>query len=558
MTRAELANLLFPQITTTIPELLTKYPHRPQPVCDRIAPSPTGYFHFGNLYTAILNWKFAQQNHGVFYLRVEDTDQARKIDDAVDVVINALKKFGISIDEGPIGENNTEIGEYGPYFQSSRKEIYLTFIKHLITEGLAYPCWMTPEELDQIRTNQTEKKLIPGIYGEFSKYRAYTPDQLAQKYHEENDTFAVIRFRSPGNLTNKITFSDAIRGEISMIDNYNDIVILKGDGLPTYHLAHIVDDTLMRTSHVMRGEERLTSVPLHLQLFKAFDLTPPIYAHLAPICKLDQGKKRKLSKRHDPEANVAFFFEKGYSTQGLIEYIMTLADSNFEDRRKDHSEEDLNKFHFDLAKISTSWPLFDQQKLNRINNSYLSKIPTEELYQQVLERATTYQPEYAKLLIEQPDYAKSAINIERFTEKDPKRYTTYADVMHQTLLFFDAPFAEENAEHTQRENFASISQIEIYQQHTEAVNAFLDDYLEQFNLETDTLTRFEQLKKIWQAHGFAPNNAEFKTGNYKGKAGDLAMILRILLLKAKQTPDLFSVMKVMGKERVKQRILAWK
>ncbi|GHW03007.1 glutamate--tRNA ligase [candidate division SR1 bacterium] len=549
MSRLELANLLFPEVDyekMSIESLLAKYPERNQNVCDRIAPSPTGYFHFGNLFTALVNWKYARQNDGIFYLRVEDTDQLRKVDDAVDVLLASLDKFGLNIDEGPeIG------GEYGPYFQSERREIYLVFIKYLVSQGLAYPCWMSAAEIESIRSLQTEKKLIPGIYGEFSKYRNFTPDQLAQTYHSAGDTFEVIRFRSPADLTHKITFNDEIRGEISMIDNYNDIVILKKDGLPTYHLAHIVDDTLMRTSLVMRGEEWLTSVPLHIQLFKSFGLKVPAYAHVAPICKLDQGKKRKLSKRHDPEANVAFFFQKGYQTQALIEYIMTLADSSFEDRRKDHVESDLSEFHFELSKMSVSGSLFDQQKLDRIANSHLSQVSTEELYNQTLDRARIYHPDYAKLLQNHPDYAKFAINIERFTPKDPKRYTTYADVMAQTINFFDEIFISGEV----RQSIVELINSTFSAEMLDSLQLFISDYSANFNLENDTEVRFNQLKEIGGKYGFAANNAQFKEGGYVGKVGDLAMFLRIKLLNSKQTPDLFSMMKVMGRERVISRLM---
>lgn len=303
----------------------------------------------------------------------------------------------------------------------------------------------------------------------------------------------------------------------------------------------------------MRGEEWLTSVPLHLQLFKAFDLAVPTYAHLAPICKLDAGKKRKLSKRQDPEANVAFFFERGYSTQGLMEYIMTLADSSFEDWRKAHPQTNLDEFYFDMSKISVAWPLFDQQKLDRINNNYLSQLPISELYQQTLERALNYAPEYANYLQAEPNYAQAAINIERFTEKDPKRYTTYQDVKEQSINFFDQE-REKNRSQREAELKAFLASFEKAATLKEHTAACLQEYQTVFSLETDTLTRFEQLKEIWEKHGFAPNNATFKTGNYLAKVGDIAMILRILLLNTRKTPDLCSLMKVMGKERVIQRI----
>jgi glutamyl-tRNA synthetase len=372
------------------------------------------------------------------------------------------------------------------------------FIKHLLAQGLAYPCRMTEEELNTIRDEQMKAKKTPGIYGDYSKYRTYTPDELIATYHEAGDTFPVIRFRSPGDTTKKILFTDEIRGEISMLDNYNDIVILKGDGLPTYHLAHIVDDTLMRTSLVTRGDEWLASVPLHLQLFEAFQLPAPKYAHLAPVCKMDEGKKRKLSKRHDPEANVAFLFEQGYSVQGILEYLMTLADSSFEDWRRENPDADFFEFHFSLDKMNVAGPLFDEVKLNWVNNSYLSKISTEELFAQTLAWAREYAPEFASLLLSDAEYAKAAINIERHTEKDPKRFTLYPDVQNQILFFFDEEW--ENGAEVRKELLnpqPSATPLSGGSMGHSVLQDFVREYVEVVDLETnDVLVWFDQLKQI--------------------------------------------------------------
>jgi glutamyl-tRNA synthetase len=336
-----------------------------------------------------------------------------------------------------------------------------------------------------------------------------------------------------------------------MIDNYNDIVILKKDGLPTYHLAHIVDDTLMRSSLITRGDEWLTSVPLHLQLFGAFNLPAPKYAHLAPVCKLDQGKKRKLSKRHDPEADVNFLFEKGYSVSGILEYLMTLADASFEDWRRDNPDATLSDFHFSLDKMNVSGPLFDEVKLQWVNNGYLSKISTEELFTQTLEWAKAFQPAFSSLLLSVPEYAKAAMNIERHTEKDPKRFTLYSDVQQQILFFFDEEW--EKGKESRQELLQTISSSEGNPY--PSLQEFVREYSEVLDLETDdVLVRFDQLKQLGKKYGYATNNAEFKAGGYVGKIGDLAMVLRIQLCNAKQTPDLFSVMKVMGKSRVVERL----
>ena len=543
-TRAELADLLFPQVKESIDDLLAKYPPRPEGKVLRFAPSPTWYLHFGHLYTSFIGRKHARQNNGVFFLRIEDTDQKREVAGATQVLLKILKKFWIQFDEGLLTLTE-EFGNYGPYVQSQRRSIYEVFAKHLVAQGLAYPCRMSEERLNEIREMQTASKQIPGIYGNYSEWRNKTPDELLEKFNAEGQTFPVLRFRSHGDTTKKIVFQDLIRGEISMIDNYNDIVLIKGDGLPTYHLAHIVDDTLMRVTTITRGEEWLTSVPLHLQLFGAFNLPAPEYCHLAPICKLDEGKKRKLSKRKDPEANVEFFFEAGYAPQALLEYIMTLADSSYEDWQRAHEDQTFLDFQFSLEKMNVSGALFDFVKLQNINNGYLSKLNTAELYEQGLAWAKDYHKELAELMEKHAEYTKAALNIERHTEKDPKRFTLYSDIEKNILFFYDEKRAE-----IKKSNPDFPEQIPL-----ETWKAFAADYAENFSLDGEVTERFDQLKLIGRKYGFAGNNAEFKEWGFVGKVGDLAMFLRIQLCWAKQTPDLFSVMKVMGKERVKERIL---
>lgn len=545
-TRAQLAEALFPDTKESIQDLLDRYPARSNtnPVL-RFAPSPTGFLHFGGLYTSFLCWKYAKQTGGTIYLRIEDTDQKREVEWATPLLINSLKKFGISFDEGPIGENNEEIWSYGPYAQSQRGDIYRVFAKHLVAQGLAYPCRMSEEKLNEIREFQTANKIIPGIYWQYSERRNATPDQLLEKFENEGQSFPVLRFRSHADTSKKITFSDLLRGEINMIDNYNDIVIIKGDGLPTYHFAHLVDDTLMRTSLVLRGEEWLTSVPLHLQLFAAFDLPAPQYGHLAPICKLEDGKKRKLSKRKDPEANVEYFFEAGYAPQAVLEYIMTLADPSYEDRKREDEQRQFSDFDFSLERMNVSGPLFDFVKLQSINNNYLSALSTQELYNQGLKRAQQYQPTLAQLMTEDAEYTLAALDIERHTEKDPKRFTLYSDIEKNIKFFYDSEWETIKAE---KADFPEGIELTTWK-------AFAEDYAANYSLDGDVLTRFEQLKTIWKKYGFAANNVEFKQGGFVGKVGDLAMFLRIQLCWAKQTPDLFSVMKVLGDKRIKERLL---
>ncbi len=544
-TRKEIADTIFPDVSETIQDLEKKYPPRANPYCSRIAPSPTGFMHIGNLFSGFVSRKFAKQNWGIFFLRVEDTDQKRLVPEALEIILSVWKRFGVSIDEGPIWENNREIGGYGPYKQSERKHIYNVFAKYLIQQGLAYPCRMTPEELEIIREQQTKTKVTPGIYGNYSVRRDKTPDELLEKI--QSDKNFVLRFRSPGELNKRVVIEDVIKGRIETIDNFNDIVLIKSDGLPTYHLAHIADDYLMRTSHVIRGEERLASVPLHIQLFTAFWLPHPQYCHVAPMLKLDNGNKRKLSKRHDPEANVEYLFESWYASQGIIEYLLTIIDPWFEEWQKANPDKSYLDFEIKLEDMPKSWALFDLVKLQSVNNNYLSRISTDELYDQSLTRAKKYKPELAKRMESDVAYVKAAMNIERHTEKDPKRFTTYADVEHQLMFFFDDEWEKLHG------NIETLKEGNVIADNG-LMKKFVDEYIQVMDLNMSTEERFNQLKEIWKKYGFAGNNAEFKEGGYVGKIWDIAMFMRIQLCCAKQTPDLYSVMKVMGKERVIKRL----
>jgi glutamyl-tRNA synthetase len=544
-TRKDIADLIFPDVTETIQDVEKRYPPRKNPTCSRFAPSPTGFLHIGGIYSAFVSRKFAKQNNGTFVLRIEDTDQKREVEGTIDLIIDGMKTFGIHIDEWPIGEANADIGNYGPYTQSHRKHIYNVFAKYLLENGLAYPCWMTPEELETIRTQQTKTKVTPGIYGNYSVRRNKSPEEIVEKIAW--DKKFVIRFRSPGVPGQRMVFEDVIKWKIETIDNCNDIVLIKGDELPTYHLAHIVDDYLMRTSHVIRGEEWLASVPLHIQLFTSFWLQHPKYCHIAPLLKLDNGNKRKLSKRHDPEADIWFFFEHGYATQGIIEYLLTIVDPSFEERQKANPDKSYLDFAIVLEKMGKSWALFDLVKLQSVNNAYLSKISTDELYDQSLTRAQKYRPELAKLMQSDIDYTKAALNIERHSPKDPKRFTTYADVETQLRFFFDD---EREKLHGNMETLKDGNVIAD----NSLMKKFVDEYIQVMNLSMSVEEWFAQLKEIWKKYGFAGNNAEFKEWWYVGKIGDLAMFLRIQLCCASQTPDLYSVMQVMGKERIVRRL----
>jgi len=545
-TRKEIADTIFPEVTETIEDLEKKYPPRANPICSRFAPSPTWFLHIGGVSAFFTERKFAKQNKGTFFLRIEDTDQKREVAGVVNLIINYMKMFGIQIDEWPIWENNSDIGNYWPYTQSQRKDMYKVFAKYLIENWLAYPCWMTQEELEVIRTQQTRTKVTPGIYGNYSVRRNKSPEEILEKLATAKDY--VIRFRSPGELGKRIIFEDLIKGSIETMENINDIVLIKSDALPTYHLAHVVDDHLMRVSHVIRGEERLASVPLHIQLFTAFWLAYPKYCHPASLLKLDNGNKRKLSKRHDPEADIWFFFENGYASQWIIEYLLTIIDPSFEERQKANLEKNYLDFDIVLEKMGKSGALFDFVKLQSVNNNYLSRISTDELYDQSLNRALKYRPELAKNMQTDIAYVKAAINIERHTAKDPKRFTTYVDVETQLKFFFDDERTKLN------ENIETLKVGNVIADKV-LMRKFVDEYIQILKLDTTVEERFAQLKEIWKKYSFATNNAEFKEWWYVGKTWDLAMFLRIQLCCATQTPDLFSVMQVMGKERVMKRLL---
>lgn len=568
-TRKEIADTIFPEVTETIQDLEKKYPPRVNPICSRFAPSPTGFLHIGGVSAFFTERKFAKQNGGTFFLRIEDTDQKREVAGVVNLIINYMKTFGIQIDEWPIWENNSDIGKYWPYIQSQRKDIYKVFVKYLIENGLAYPCWMTSEELESIREQQTKTKVTPGIYGNYSLRRNKSPEEILEKLqtdiinHQKNEWNEVvlddwnmptdrrknyvIRFRSPGELGKRIVFEDIIKERIETMENTNDIVLIKSDQLPTYHLAHVADDHLMRVSHVIRGEEWLASVPLHIQLFTAFGLPVPKYCHPASLLKLDNGNKRKLSKRHDPEADIWFFFENGYATQWIIEYLLTIIDPNFEERQKANPDKSYLDFDIVLEKMGKSWALFDLVKLQSVNNNYLSRISTDDLYDQSLARAETYRPAFAQSMKSDVVYVKAALNIERHTAKDPKRFTTYLDIETQLKFFFD----EEREKLSKSIDTLKEGNVVADK---DLMKKFVDEYIQVVNLDMTVEQRFAQLKEIGKKYGFASNNAEFKEWWYIGKTWDLAMFLRIQLCCATQTPDLYSVMQVMGKERVIKRL----
>lgn len=543
MSRTELANAVFPDIDSTIESLRQQYPTREssQTPVSRFAPSPTGSLHIGWVYSALVSSLYVSQQWGTYILRVEDTDQERLVQGSLEWIIEGMHMFDMDINEWPIGTDHADVGEYGPYTQSHRKSLYHTFAKHLLAQGKAYLCWMTPSELEGIRDGQMRAKKTPGIYGNYSKYRDMTPSEQIKKY--ETDQECVIRLRSHGDTTRKIIFDDLLRGKVTMIDNFNDIVLIKRDGLPTYHLAHITDDYLMGTTHVIRAEERLTSVPLHIQLFETFDLPVPTYVHLAQILKKDPetGKKRKISKRKDPETDYRFLVKQWYPVEAIKHYLMTIIDSSYEEWFIAHPTSSYKDYPFELTNMNKSGALLDMDKLNHITNIYLSAVSNQALFDLAKEWSQTNHPEMYDKLVAEPDYALAAMSIERHTDKDPKRFTTLADIWPQIHFFFDDIFGQKETPDLP-ESFDS-----------DLARAFLDEYVQTLDYDMETMDRFAQLKDIAHKYGFAANNKEFKKGWFRGKVWDVAMLLRLSLTKEKRTPDLWSMIKVMGHERVAKR-----
>ncbi|MFZ5354449.1 MAG: glutamate--tRNA ligase [Bacillota bacterium] len=542
----KLADLLFPHIKRTPEEYETLYPHRKLPegaYVTRFAPSPTGFVHLGNLFVSLIDERLAHQSGGVCYLRIEDTDKKREVENGIESIIKALSKFGIMFDEGATGAD-TEKGQYGPYKQSERAEIYQTFVKHLIEKDYAYPCFCSEEELNEIRRKQEEQKLTPGYYGEWAAHRNYTLEQIQQEL-AMGKTF-VVRLKSKGNPENKIVLNDRIKGEIEFPENNQDLVILKSDGLPTYHFAHAVDDHFMRTTHVVRGDEWLSSVPLHFELFKALGWEKPQYVHVSPIMKMEDTSKRKLSKRKDPEAAVSFYHDEGYPVQAVREYLLNLINSNFEDWRRDNPDKPNIEFNIDTERMSVSGSLFDIIKLTDVSKEIISRMTTDEVFELAYSWAKEYDAELFSLISEHEAYTKQILGIERGCEKPRKDIGKWSDVKPYISYFFDELFY---AEISNGYAFAdNMTQDEI--------KRILNAYLEIFNLDGDHETWFNGIKDFCETLGYASNMKEYKKNKdaYKGNIGDVMGTIRVAIANRRTTPDLLQVMKVMGADRVKERL----
>ncbi len=504
----------------------------------RFAPSPTGYLHFGGLYAGFASKLTAQTTNGVFMLRIEDTDKKREVEDGVTGIVTGLKAFGVAPDEGVMGFDS-EDGKYGPYTQSHRRAIYRAFAKKLMEEGKAYPCFCTPEDLDDIRAKQ-ENEDIKGYYGAYAKCRDLTDDEIIEKLN--SGAQYTVRLRSTGDIQRKITFDDMIKGKIEMSENVNDVVILKADGIPTYHFAHAIDDHLMRTTHVVRGDEWIASVPLHIELFRTCGFKPVKYAHIAPIMKEENGGKRKLSKRKDPEANVSYYIEKGYPEASVKEYMLTILNSNFEEWRKANKTEDISKFPFNLKKMSVSGALFDMVKFNDVSKNVISVMTNQQVYDLVVAWAKDYNEKLYNLFTADSEKAKAILNIDRDNPKPRKDIACWEEVENYVSFFYNELYTPDS---TLPENINKEDAIEILAKYKEVYSA--NDSKEEW---------FNKIKELCSACGFTPNVKEYKQNPdaFKGHVGDVSTVIRIAITSRTNTPDLYYIMQVLGVDEVMNRI----
>ena len=530
----KLADLLFPNISSDISMFEKKYPERNVNFVTRFAPSPTGFIHMGSLYTAFISWMFAKKNNGIFYLRIEDTDQKRKIQDGISNIINDLTKFDINIDEGPLNG-----GLYGPYIQSERKEIYMVFAKYLVSTGNAYPCFCHKEELDEIRKEQEKLKLRTGYMGKWAKCHYLSFDEIKKKI-ENNEEF-VIRLKSNGNFDKKFEFKDLIKGKIMLPENDNDIVLIKSDGLPTYHFAHIIDDYLMHTTHIIRGDEWLSSLPIHYQLFRIFGFKVPKYAHVAPINKKDGTTIRKLSKRYDPECNISYYFEKGIPADVIKLYLATLINSNFENWYINNMNKDISEFNFEFNKMSVSGPIFDLEKLDNLSKTYFSTLKAEKLYEDLLKYYETYNIKIFNLLKENKDYTINILNIERNKKRPRKDLSCYSDFEYLFSYMYDEYYNMIDKKIDLIDNYESI----------------LKDFLNVYCISDNEIEWTDKIKQICLKYNYSCSVKEYNENpkKYNGSITDICTLIRFALTYRLETPNLYEIMKVMGEERIKKRIL---
>ncbi|MDO5441012.1 MAG: glutamate--tRNA ligase [Bacillota bacterium] len=541
----ELAQILFPEITKTPADYEQIFPKRNLPEgarVTRMAPSPTGFIHLGNLYGAMADERMAHTTNGVCYLRIEDTDDKREVEGAIPVLIDTLGYFGIKFDEGAMGEDETSaIGDYGPYWQSHRSEIYKACVKYLVEQGKAYPCFMSEEEIEAIRKDQESRKENPGIYGKYAKYRDASIEEV--KKHLDAGEVPVMRFRSEGDPSKYFEVIDGIRGKLSMPENVQDVVILKQIGLPTYHFAHVVDDHFMRTTHVVRGEEWLSSLPIHVQLFDAMGWEYPVFCHNTVLMKIDEetGQKRKLSKRKDPELGLSYYKQMGYFPEAVREYLMTILNSDYEEWRIANPYADYNEFEFSPSKMSNSGTMFDLNKLNDVSKDVLAKKSAEEIYDFCLGWAKEYNEEKAANMMANKDLYLKIFDIDRGGEK-PRKDLVYAEqIMKFISYFFDDEFVYEN---------------EMPEECKADLKTILEKYKASYDPSDDNSAWFAKLKAIAVELGYAEKPKDYKKNpdQFKGHVGHVSTVIRVAITGRTNSPDLWTIQQIMGQEMVARRI----
>ena len=532
MDYSALAQLLFPEVTATPEEMEAKYPPRNVPegaVITRMAPSPTGFVHLGNLVQGLTSERMAHQSGGVLFLRVEDTDAKREVPGAVEVLIETLKHYGIHFDEGATIDGDN--GDYGPYRQRQRAGIYHVFAKKLVQEGMAYPCFCTEEELSAMREKQEAAKQTTGYYGDYAIWRDRSLEDIRAQLDAGRPW--VLRFRSTGDVANQFKFNDLVKGELTVTENNIDQVLLKSDGIPTYHFAHAVDDHLMHTTHVVRGDEWLPSLPFHIQLFKALDFKLPKYVHIGPLQKMDGSSKRKLSKRKDPELALTYYKKEGFPVQAVYEYIMTLLNSNYEDWRRANPNAPAAEFKFSPKKLNPAGNLFDYSKLCDVSKNEIAKMDAQQVYSLLLEWAKEFDPEFGSKLEADPEYAKRILAVGRGGKKPRKDIATWAEAKPYMGFFYEeyleAPCFDEK--------FSK-----------EVIRSALEKFLDRFDFQDDSNTWFEKVKEITNELGFTTDMKAYKAdpSAYPGTVADVSTFLRLAVTGKTNSPDLYTVMQILG------------
>jgi glutamyl-tRNA synthetase len=540
-----LADLLFPDIDKTPAHYLNSYRKRTLPsgaFVTRYAPSPTGFQHIGGVFMALLNERLAKQSSGIFFLRIEDTDQKREVEGAIDDTIATMHKFGIDFDEGMTSQTG-ERGEHGPYRQSHRELIYKTFAKDLVRKGLAYPCFCTAEDLDAMREKQTTAQLNPGYWGQFARCRHLSAEEAMERVRAGHRW--IVRFRSPGDPERRIEWNDLIKGHVALPENNRDEILVKGDGLPTYHFAHAIDDTLMGTTHVVRGEEWLSSLPTHLQLFAMLGFPPPNYAHCPLMLKQEGTSRRKLSKRKDPEAAATYYDEEGFPPQSVVEYLLNIINSSFEDWRKANPTPDNRDFRLSLEKMNKSGALFDLVKLSDVSKDVIGKMTADEVFERYVAWAKRFDAPMFDLVGRHGAMVRAIFAIDRGGPNPRKDFAKWKDVQGKISYFFEELFAAEEV--------APIEGLDAAKR--EETKRVIRRYLESYTHTNSKDGWFEELKSIAVELGYTADRKEFKRApsEYRGMVADVAGMVRLALTRRTNTPDLYSVMQILGEDRVKIR-----